>query len=536
MQRILITAAAVCFLAACGDGSTEQPDTTPDDTATPQPDPITPASFDVAATNLTLGQPLSPLAVLIHDSGQSVLRIGEAASAGLELLAEGGDNSELLAEIEAVAEASGGAPVGPGSSETLTLELPDDQTDGLSLSVVSMLVNTNDAITGLHGISLAGMAVGDSMTYSAVAYDAGTEANSELAGTIPGPADGGEGFNEMRDDVGDFVTMHPGVVTADDGLTLSVLNQMHRFDNPGPVLAAAFNQVFYPETPLSTLPTVSTVKALERKTCATFHRSFIASSALVLAISGDFRQPYLDQRIESLFPKTPLLRPNKEVFPQPSPSAAPGVLFVHKPISQSWIRVARSGVQRPHPDYYPLSLLNFVFGGGSFTSRLSSTIRSDNGLTYSIYSSAESNYVYPGTIYVHFHTKTENTFRAIELVEREMEKIQKDGVTDRECAQAKKVMVDGLPSMFRNSDDLVQNYAWSTYYGRQDDHYRVYPEKIDRIQSGELNTMAEKYLSSDSLVYIIVGDTTQLFNDTLCAQFRSEHPSRVILPRQLLTP
>ncbi|MEM1187482.1 MAG: spondin domain-containing protein [Pseudomonadota bacterium] len=232
MQRVLITAAAVCLLAACGDSSISQPDTTPPDTATPPPDPITPASFDVSATNLTLGQPLSPLAVLIHDSGQAVFRIGETASAGLELLAEGGDNSGLLDEIDGAAEASGGGPIGPGGSETLTLELADDQTDGLSLSVISMLVNTNDAITGLNGIPLADMAVGDSMTYSAVAYDAGTEANNELAGTIPGPADGGEGFNAMRDDVGDFVTMHPGVVTADDGLSLSVLNQMHRFDNP----------------------------------------------------------------------------------------------------------------------------------------------------------------------------------------------------------------------------------------------------------------------------------------------------------------
>jgi hypothetical protein len=232
MQRILMSVAAACLLAACDDGSIRMPDNTPDDTATPTPAPVNPASFDVTATNLTRGQPLSPLAVLIHDSGQAVFRIGEPASAGLELLAEGGDNSELLDEIDGAAEASGGAPIGPGDSETLTLELADDQTGGLSLSVISMLVNTNDAITGLNGIALAGMAVGDSMTYTAVAYDAGTEANNELAGTIPGPADGGEGFNAMRDDVGDFVTMHPGVVTADDGLTLSVLNQMHRFDNP----------------------------------------------------------------------------------------------------------------------------------------------------------------------------------------------------------------------------------------------------------------------------------------------------------------
>jgi hypothetical protein len=205
---------------------------TPEDTAAPPPPAVTPASFDITVTNLTLGQPLSPIAVVVHNSSQRVFRIGEAASEGLEVLAEGGDNSQLLDELDGIAEVSGSAPVGPGGSDMLMLELDDDQTDGLSLSVVSMLVNTNDAITGLNAISLADMPVGATMTYTAVAYDTGTEANSEQAGTIPGPADGGEGFNALRDDIDDAVTMHPGVVSADDGLSDSVLGQIHRFDNP----------------------------------------------------------------------------------------------------------------------------------------------------------------------------------------------------------------------------------------------------------------------------------------------------------------
>jgi len=64
-----------------------------------------------------------------------------------------------------------------------------------------------------------------------MAYDAGTEANSETAATIPGPAAGGEGYNSTRDDR-DTVGGHPGVISADDGLTGSALDASHRFDNP----------------------------------------------------------------------------------------------------------------------------------------------------------------------------------------------------------------------------------------------------------------------------------------------------------------
>ncbi|WOJ94792.1 spondin domain-containing protein [Congregibacter variabilis] len=217
-----------CVLVACGDSGTS---TAP---PPPTPEPTTPASasFEVTVVNLSNAQPLSPIAVLAHGADQRLFTVGQAASQGLEMLAESGDNSELLAEIDARATISGEAPLGPGATTTLTLELDSDDTNATLLSLASMLVNTNDAITALNGIDVSGLAVGDTLAFSTVAYDSGTEANDEAAGTIPGPADGGEGFNADRNDVADQVTMHGGVVTVDDGLNTSVLNQTHRFDNP----------------------------------------------------------------------------------------------------------------------------------------------------------------------------------------------------------------------------------------------------------------------------------------------------------------
>ena len=233
MKRLLI-ASIVLLVSACGGGNNNgSPGAAPAAAPTPppEPEPVN-AMFSVTTTNLTVAQPLSPLAAILHDDAQGAFVIGEPASPGLEVLAEGGDNSELLAEFEGAAEVSGEAPLGPGASETLELDVGSDDTSGLRLTLMSMLVNTNDAITGLNGLDVSGMEVGDSVTVSVIAYDSGTEANTEAAGTIPGPADGGEGFNAARDDIGDQVTQHPGVVTADDGLSDSTLNQSHRWDNP----------------------------------------------------------------------------------------------------------------------------------------------------------------------------------------------------------------------------------------------------------------------------------------------------------------
>jgi len=200
------------------------------------PPAATLASYEVKVVNATNNQPLSPVAVITHSASYSLWNIGSVASTDLEYLAEGGSNSQLLASLasEDASSASGAAPIGPGANETISVTV-SASTQTL-LSVATMLVNTNDAFSGLRSIDVSGLAKGDSMTMHAKVYDAGTEVNSEALGTIPGPADSGEGFNAARSDINDIVTSHGGVVSADDGLSTSVLDQSHRFDNPAMVV------------------------------------------------------------------------------------------------------------------------------------------------------------------------------------------------------------------------------------------------------------------------------------------------------------
>jgi len=218
--RSVIIASGALFLAACDDD---------DYTAPPVVVvPPTPKVFEVEVTNITHNQPFSPAAIVLHQTG-SMWTLNQPASDALEQMAESGDNSQLLSESYVTASSSGTGIIGPGASESIDVETTEE--GDLMLSVGTMLVNTNDAFTGLNSINVTNLAVGDSLSYRSAAYDAGTEGNTESAGTIPGPADGGEGFNSVRDDL-DRVYRHPGVVTVNDGLTSSVLDQSHRFDNP----------------------------------------------------------------------------------------------------------------------------------------------------------------------------------------------------------------------------------------------------------------------------------------------------------------
>ena len=192
------------------------------------PPPPVEYSYTVTVTNLTYAQPLSPLGVILH-SDNKLWMVGETASLALEKLAEGGDNTDFLADANALASNSSDGVILPGTMSTVTITTTDRM--ATNFTAATMLVNTNDAFSGLTGIDISTIAVDGTKSWNLNVYDAGTELNSEAVGTIPGPADSGTGFDETRDDV-DFVGYHSGVVSQDDGLSSSVLTQAHRFDNP----------------------------------------------------------------------------------------------------------------------------------------------------------------------------------------------------------------------------------------------------------------------------------------------------------------
>ena len=170
-------------------------------------------TWDVTITNLTpLGsQPLSPPLFVVHSSQADIWSVGDVATHPVAAIAEDADNGPAesafaqLPGVNDVFTGAGGA-IPPGASRTYTVESSGkfDQ-----LSVLTMLVNTNDGFTGLDSEHLRGRGG----TRSTMAYDAGSEANNELTGFIPGPC-----CNHpfVRDPEGELIRMHEGITGRGD--------------------------------------------------------------------------------------------------------------------------------------------------------------------------------------------------------------------------------------------------------------------------------------------------------------------------------
>lgn len=195
--------------------------------------------FSVEITNLTQGVYFTPILVAAHPAENSLFTSGMPASANLETMAEGGDISGLTSDLEGLNATIVGNPAGgllaPGASTTADLNT-DTSPANTNLSIVAMMLPTNDGFIGLNSISVPTEA--GTYTYNVNAYDAGTEANDELLANFPAPgpvadAVGANGTGIVAE-AETFVHIHRNVLgdTDETGGASDIDSVVHRWLNP----------------------------------------------------------------------------------------------------------------------------------------------------------------------------------------------------------------------------------------------------------------------------------------------------------------
>jgi hypothetical protein len=201
--------------------------------------------FDVQITNLTNSIYFTPLLVAAHPAGNNLFTSGQPASANVQAMAEGGDTSGLIADVTGlgatIVDNPAGGILGPAASTSFNMN-----TDGTSndrLSIVAMLLPTNDAFAGLNAIAIP--VTPGTYRFDVPAYDAGTEANDELVtgGGMPGvpgiPGDpsmlaGTNGTGAAGADANGNVHIHRGSLGDTDAMggNSDLDSRVHRWLNP----------------------------------------------------------------------------------------------------------------------------------------------------------------------------------------------------------------------------------------------------------------------------------------------------------------
>jgi zinc protease len=193
---------------------------------------------------------------------------------------------------------------------------------------------------------------------------------------------------------------------------------------------------------------------------------------------------------------------------KPSPVERRTVQLIEKDLTQSTIVLGHEGIPRMHPDYYSVTVMNYILGAGGFSSRLMDSIRDKQGLVYGILSHFDARLM-PGSFWVNLQTKTETTNQAITSVLSEIKSIRDTPVSDQELAEAKSFLVGSFPLRFDSTGKLAHVLAQVELYGLGFEYFSDYPKWIDRVTKEDVQRVAKQYLDPKRYALVVVGDLTK---------------------------
>ena len=183
----------------------------------------------------------------------------------------------------------------------------------------------------------------------------------------------------------------------------------------------------------------------------------------------------------------------------------PETIKINREITQANIIIGGAGISRENPDFYAVSLMNYILGGGGFASRLLEEIRNRRGLAYSVASFFDAG-EYPGSFQIVLQTKNASAAEAISLALQQIELIQKEPVSDRELEGAKKYLTGSFPLRLDTQSKLSDFLLQVEYYGLGLDYPEKYPSLIKSVTKDDVLRVAKKYLHPKSSIQVVVAD------------------------------
>ncbi len=178
---------------------------------------------------------------------------------------------------------------------------------------------------------------------------------------------------------------------------------------------------------------------------------------------------------------------------------------IRRPNPQSVVIFGMPGIKRDDPDYYAAYVMNYVLGGGGFTSRLYQEVREKRGLAYSVYS-----YLYPyeySAIYLGgVATANARVAESLDLVKAEIKRLAEEGISEDELQRAKTFLNGSFPLRL-DSNAKIANMLVGIQVSRLGaDYIEKRPGYIDAVTIEDIKRVAERLLRPEAMTFVIVGD------------------------------
>jgi len=277
-------------------------------------------------------------------------------------------------------------------------------------------------------------------------------------------------------------------------------------EQPMEVAEQAFYKALFPDGPYGhpVEGSKGSVATLSSREVARFYKTHYHPNNAVLAVVGDITLEEVKTRLVPLLLNWPIGETAKPTF-NPAFAKGPETMRINRDIAQANIIIGGIGIERANPDFYALTVMNYILGGGGFGSRLMDEIRVKRGLAYSVSSFFDAK-KYSGSFQVVLQTKNVSAKEAISLALKQIEMIRQEPVSEEALRRAQNYLVGSFPLRFDTQGKLAGFLTQIEYYGLGLDYAEKYPALIKSISREDVLRVARKYLQPDPALRVVVGN------------------------------
>jgi zinc protease len=231
--------------------------------------------------------------------------------------------------------------------------------------------------------------------------------------------------------------------------------------------------------------------------------SVFARQDLKIAVVGDIDAKTLGGKLDEIFGALPA-DSNLEKVAETTVVAGPVRRIIDMNIPQTVIQFGHAGIARKDPDFMPAYVVNYVLGGGGFSSRLYEEVREKRGLAYSVYT-----YLYPldhaALLLGGVATQNERAAESLATIETELTRLAADGPSADELAAAKSYLKGSYALRFDTSDKIAGQLIAIQLEELGIDYINIRNDLIEAVTIDDVKRVARRLIAPENLIVTVVG-------------------------------
>ncbi len=282
---------------------------------------------------------------------------------------------------------------------------------------------------------------------------------------------------------------------------------------PATLAGRAFNQAVYGNHPYGLEMTEATLANISVADMAVFYRQTILPCRAQVTLVGAIDRVQADALVQRLFAplaqavvagKTTPTCPALPAVAEVQPLSQPVTQHIAFNSAQAHVLLGQPGFKRDDPDYFALTVGNYILGGGGFVSRLTEQVREKRGLSYSVYSSFAPA-MHAGAFTIGLQTRPDQAALALQVAREVLADFVANGPTEAELQAAKDNLVGGFALRIdsnRKLQDNVANIAWNQL---PLDYLDSWTQRVAQVSVADIRSAFARKLQPGKMVTVVLG-------------------------------